>query len=197
MSRSECSSLDRDVAGAVTVSPSYAGMRQPFLRLMNGAAARYFSAMSAEHWPCDETARMAVVLSKAAVNLAPAPRSGVGRPEPFVVGLSAASSSRSPTRRGGHSNVGFTQILLNKSLSVSVARFLGVLSPLTSVRERLVGRSERSIFLRANWKSNAATFSTVSPESGLPPSEYKRHVFGLTGPSLPAVEAVRQCQRPE
>ncbi|CDY75638.1 hypothetical protein BGLT_04539 [Caballeronia glathei] len=33
----------------------------------------------------------------------------------------------------------------------------------------------------------------LRPESGLLPSEYKRHVIGLTWPSLPAVEAVRQC----
>jgi hypothetical protein len=38
------------------------------------------------------------------------------------------------------------KILLKKSLVVSVVRFSGVFLPLTRVRERFVGRSERSIF---------------------------------------------------
>jgi hypothetical protein len=49
------------------------------LKLMDGAAARYFSAMSTEHLPCDETAHMAVVPFEAAVDFAPASRSEVGR----------------------------------------------------------------------------------------------------------------------
>lgn len=81
---SECSSLGGDVAGVVTVSPQYAGMRQPLLRLMKGAAARYFSAMRAEHWLCNVTARMVVLLFKAAVDFAPASRSEVGRSKPIA-----------------------------------------------------------------------------------------------------------------
>jgi hypothetical protein len=38
----------------------------------------------------------------------------------------------------------------------------GVSSPLTGVRERFVGRSERSIFLASELKNHRATFSTVS-----------------------------------
>ena len=72
MSRDECPGLGGEVPGAVTVSASYAGMRQPFLSLMNGAA-RNFGAMSAEHLPCDDAAQMAVVPFKAAVDFAPAP----------------------------------------------------------------------------------------------------------------------------
>ena len=53
--------------------------RQPFLRLMNGAAARYFSAMSTSRFPCDEAARTAAAPFKAAVNFAQAPRSELGR----------------------------------------------------------------------------------------------------------------------
>ncbi|WP_158609014.1 hypothetical protein [Paraburkholderia sp. RAU2J] len=45
---------------------------------------------------------------------------------------------------------GFAQILLKKSLTVSVRGFFGVFLPLTGVRERFVGRTERSILTREN-----------------------------------------------
>jgi hypothetical protein len=61
-------------------------------------------------------------------------------------------------RRTSHDRL----ILLKKSLTVSLARLSSVFLPLTGARERLVGRSERSIFLLADCKSHVATFSTVS-----------------------------------
>jgi hypothetical protein len=41
-------------------------------------------------------------------------------------------------------------ILLKESLTVSVARFSGVFLPLAGTRERVIGRSERSIFAQEN-----------------------------------------------
>ncbi|CAB3795106.1 hypothetical protein LMG28138_03817 [Pararobbsia alpina] len=59
-----------------------------------------------------------------------------------------------------------TLMPLKKSLTVLLTRFSGVVLPLTHVRERFVGRSERSIFSPAGWKRRAATFSTASSQSG-------------------------------
>jgi hypothetical protein len=56
-------------------------------------------------------------------------------------------------------------ILLKKSPTAFLVRFLGVFLPLTGIRERFMERSERSIFSRANCKSHTATFSTVSTHS--------------------------------
>ena len=68
--------------------------RQPFLRLMNGAAARYFSAMCTSHLPCDEAARTAAAPFKAAVNFAQAPRSELGRvPSTTLGGLAQGAST--------------------------------------------------------------------------------------------------------
>jgi len=46
------------------------------------------------------------------------------------------------------------------------ARFSRVALPLTYPSERLVGRSERSIFLPVVWQQRATTFSTASVANG-------------------------------
>jgi hypothetical protein len=53
-------------------------------------------------------------------------------------------------------NVPVRPILLKNSLTIVLARFSGVALPLTDARERLVGRSERPIFLRAIQKRRDA-----------------------------------------
>lgn len=59
----------------------------------------------------------------------------------------------------GHSaNVGFKRIVLKKWLAASVLRFSGVFLPLTGVRERFVGRFERSIFAQENGKKLRSDF---------------------------------------
>jgi hypothetical protein len=55
-------------------------------------------------------------------------------------------------------------MLLKKSAEVNVVRFSRVVQPLSEPCERLIGRSERSIFLQAVGKLRVATFSTASAE---------------------------------
>jgi len=76
--------------------------RQPFQRLMNGAAARDFSAMITSRLPCDETARTAAVPFEAAVNFAPAPRSEFGRYGPLRDARAGVQARGGIGQRSGH-----------------------------------------------------------------------------------------------
>jgi hypothetical protein len=62
------------------------------------------------------------------------------------------------------STVGPSVILLKNSATVYLSRFLGG-DLLTGARERIVGRSEGPIFLRAIRKPRATSFSTQSLNS--------------------------------
>ncbi len=73
-------------------------------------------------------------------------------------------------------------MLLKKSPLVSLAKFSGVFIPLTDGRERLAGRSERSIFARANGKNHEATFSTTSTQCCRSAHRRERASFGHLRP---------------
>jgi hypothetical protein len=94
----------------------------------------------------------------------------------------------------GGASVRCTPILLKKSLTVLLTEFSGVFLPLTGVRERFVGRSERSIFSRADRKDPCSDFFNSIPRKlSLRRQDCERPSWGRQEAFAPHGGAIREA----